>query len=51
MNKMENKSVIKMSQSQNMADILEYTQLMFAKNEHQLSQNYKTKQMAEVNLF
>lgn len=48
MAKLQSKSVIKLSQEQNMADILEYTELIFAKNEHQLSQNYKTKQMAGV---
>lgn len=32
MGKMQNKSVIKMSQEQNLVDMLEYTELMFAKN-------------------
>jgi hypothetical protein len=34
-----------------MADILNYTELIFAKNEHQFSQNFKSKQMAEVFIY
>lgn len=37
-----------MDEKQNLIDMLEYTELMFAKNEHQFSSQFKTKQMAEV---
>ena len=48
MGQIQTKSEMGMNQEQNMNDILEYTELMFAKNEHQFQQNFRTKQMAEV---
>lgn len=43
---MQGRSMIKISEQQNMVEILEYTELQFAKNEHQFSQNFRSKQMA-----
>ena len=40
-----------MNEEKHMADILQYTEAMFAKNDHAYREGARSKQIAEVNLF
>lgn len=50
MKKMQGSSKMAIDKHQHLPDMLEYTELMFAKNEHQFQQEFRSKQMAEVTL-
>ena len=51
MNKLASQCQLSPNEGENMRAILEYTELMFAKNDHYHQEGYFTKQIAEVSFI